>query len=189
MSRTAEASDDELARAAAGGDRDALELLLARHFDYVHTVCRRVLWRKDHADALEQARQDALLRIARSIKTFSFESKLTTWIHRIATNAALDALQRFQRTPVPAEREADVRSASGSGTFEERVEQRAAIDGCLDQLPEAYRDAVVLCFLAELEYEEIADRLGIEMGTVKSRIARGRTRLQDCLTAALGERT
>jgi RNA polymerase sigma-70 factor (ECF subfamily) len=185
MSRTASASDDELARAAAGGDRGALEALLDRHFDYVHTVCRRVLWRRDHADALEQARQDALLRIARSIKTFSFESKLTTWIHRIATNASLDALHRYERTPVPAEPEEDPR-ATRSGD-DERVAQRAAIDDCLEQLPEAYRDAVVLCFLAELDYEEIAERLGIGMGTVKSRIARGRARMQECLTSALGE--
>jgi RNA polymerase sigma-70 factor (ECF subfamily) len=179
------ATDEELAGAAADGDRRALDLLLRRHFDYIHTVCRRVLWRAEHADALEEARQEALLRTARGIGGYSGEARVTTWIHRIATNAALDALGRYGRRPVPAE--PDEGAPAARADIARQVTQRAAIDDCLEGLAAPYRDAVVLCFLAELEYDEIARRLGVELGTVKSRIARGRSRLRECLEGQLEE--
>jgi RNA polymerase sigma-70 factor (ECF subfamily) len=160
-----------------------MDALLRRHYDYVHTVCRRILWRREHADALEQARQEALLRIARGLPRFSFESRLTTWIHQIAVNAALDALGRHQRTPEPAE--PDPAEGGRRSSFEDDVEAKLAIDACLEQLPAPYRETVVLCFLAGLEYEDIGRRLGVELGTVKSRIARGRAALKQCLGEAL----
>ncbi len=170
-------SEDDLVEAARQGDRRALGELLERNFDLVHTVCRRVLWRPYHADALEQARQEALLRIGRGIARFNGESQLSSWIHRIATNAALDALKSFDRTPQPSVLPDRSTSSSPSDT----VTIRIRIDQCLDQLPEPYRQPVVLCFLCDLDYDEIAEQLNLPSGTVKSRIHRGRNALKHCL--------
>ena len=176
--RATDASDADLVEAATRGERAALEELLARHFDLVHAICRRILWRPYHADALEQARQDALLRIARGISRFNAEAQLWSWIHRIATNAALDALKRYDRTPVPSE--VPERMATGSSA-DTSVPLRLRIDECLDRLPEVYRRPIVLCFLCDLDYDEIANDLDLPVGTVKSRIHRGRASLRHCL--------
>jgi RNA polymerase sigma-70 factor (ECF subfamily) len=170
-------TDTDLVEAARQGDRVALNELLERNYDLVQTICRRILWRPYHADALEQARQEALLRIARGINRFNGESQLSSWIHRIATNAALDALKRYDRTPHPA----IVPEQSAKASTGDAVAIRIRVDQCLEQLSEQYRQPVILCFLCDLDYDEIATRMGVPVGTVKSRIHRGRTALQRCL--------
>ena len=97
---TADDRDEELAAAAAKGDRVALDALLRRHAGLVHAVCRRVLGNAD--DALD-ASQDALLAIARRIDTFDGRSRFSTWCYRVATNAALDEARRRARRPAPVD--------------------------------------------------------------------------------------
>ena len=182
-SRIALWSEDDLVEAARQGDRAALGELLERNFDLVHTVCRRVLWRPYHADALEQARQEALLRIGHGIGRFHGESLLSSWIHRIATNAALDALKAFDRAPRPG----IIPERPTSSTPTDTVTIRIRIDQCLDQLPEPYRQPVVLHFLCDLDYDEIAEQMHLPNGTVKSRIHHGRAALKHCLGEGEGE--
>ena len=174
MARRSEAGDAELARAAAGGDRDALESLLARHVDRIHAVCRRICGPDDAHDAT----QDALISVVRSIDRFDGRAAFTTWLHRIATNAALDELRRRKRRPEPIDRsnEQGVPSA-GAASQPERVVERLDLDAALDRLPEDFRTAVILRDVADLDYAEIADALTIPIGTVRSRIARGRAAL------------
>jgi RNA polymerase sigma-70 factor, ECF subfamily len=181
--RTVHWAEADLVEAARRGDRSALNELLERHYDLVHAICRRVLWRSHHADALEQARQEALLRIARGIAGYNGDSQLTSWIHRIATNAALDALKRHDRTPPPT----DVPDHGSGASVAESVSTRMRIDQCLEELPERYRQPVVLCFLCDLDYDEIAAQLGIAVGTVKSRVHRGRAALKHCLSQGADE--
>ncbi|MDP9464807.1 MAG: RNA polymerase sigma factor [Actinomycetota bacterium] len=181
--RIAQSTEDDLVEAARRGDRVALNELLERNFDLVQTICRRVLWRPYHADALEQARQEALLRIARGIGRFNAESRLSSWIHRIATNAALDALKRYDRTPHPG----IVPEQSAPVSAGDTVTTRIRIDQCLEQLQEQYRQPVVLCFLCDLDYDEIAAKLDLPVGTVKSRIHRGRATLKHCLGEGDGD--
>ena len=175
--RTVHWSEADLVEAARRGDRPALNELLERNYDLVHAICRRILWRSHHVDALEQARQEALLRIARGIAGYNGESQLTSWIHRIATNAALDALKRHDRTPSPAL----VPDRPSGASVADSVSTRMRIDQCLDQLHERYRQPVVLCFLCDLDYDEIAAQLNLALGTVKSRVHRGRAALKHCL--------
>jgi RNA polymerase sigma-70 factor (ECF subfamily) len=161
-------SDEELASSAAAGSRPALETLLARHMDRVHAICRRVT--ADPEDALD-ATQEALIAVTRGISRYDGRSRFTTWLYRVATNAALDELRRRKRRPVPSEMGID---QGGPGSVESAVTARLDVDAALAQLPPDYRAAVVLRDLCDLDYAEIAEALDIPMGTVRSRIARGR---------------
>lgn len=163
--------DSALARAAASGSRSALEMLITRHYDYVHAVCRRIL--PNPSDA-EEARQEALYTVAARIRTFSGRSAFRTWVHRIAVNCSLDVLRKLRRTPEPVESLPEIPSGTGLAAG---VVARLDVDAALAALPDAFREAVVLRDLCDLEYTEIADALGVPVGTVRSRIARGRQQL------------
>ena len=139
----------------------ALDALLRRHYDRVHAVCRRIAGASRDAD---DAAQEAMISIVRGLDRFDGRSAFSTWVYRIATNAALDELRRRNRrpalhvvattTPTPevvdplAERQVE---ASSTGM---------AIDAALADLPEDFRAAVVLRDVADLDYAEIAEVLG-----------------------------
>jgi len=179
------ASDSELAAAAARGERRALETLLAPHIDRVHAVCRRIL--RDPDDALD-ATQEALVAVARRISTFDGRSQFTTWLYRVAVNAALDEARRRQRRPQPSDVAVD--RAGTDAPIDALVADRVDVDAALASIPESFRAAVALRDLIGLDYDEIATVLGIPAGTVRSRIARGRAALADRLgnSAPLSER-
>jgi len=168
--------DRALARAAARGDRRSLELLLDRHADRVHAVCRRVVGHPE--DALD-ATQEALVAITRGIATFDGRSAFTTWLYRVATNAALDEVRRRGRRPTPVDELPE--PANPASGLEERVGARLDVDAALARLPEDFRVAVVLRDLCDLDYAEIAEVLDVPPGTVRSRIARGRAALSELL--------
>ena len=152
----------------------ALEALLDRHTDRVHTICRRIVC--DPEDALD-ATQEALIAVARGIAHFDGRAAFTTWLHRIATNAALDELRRRKRrvvTTAPRSDLPDTGAVAGSSTVEQRVAAKVDVDAALAQMPEDFRVAVVLRDLCDLDYPEISEVLGVPAGTVKSRISRGR---------------
>ncbi len=167
--RLAAASDHDLALAAAAGDRRALEVLLERHVDYVHAVCRRVLGHPE--DALDAA-QEAMIAVARRIGSFDGRAQFTTWLYRVATNAALDEVRRRKRRPSPTDD--GILDRPSSAAPDRVVAARLDVDAALARLPEEFRTAVVLRDLLDLDYAEIADALGIPIGTVRSRISRGR---------------
>jgi RNA polymerase sigma-70 factor (ECF subfamily) len=169
--------DAALALAAAAGDRAALEVLLDRHADLVHAVCRRIV--VDPDDALD-ATQEALIAVARGITRFDGRSRLTTWLYRIATNAAIDELRRRRRRPLPQDELPEPATTAWEATG--AVDARLDVDAALQQVPEDFRVAVVLRDLCDLDYAEIAEVLDLPAGTVRSRIARGRS----VLRAALG---
>ena len=161
-----------LALAARNGDRAALERLLHDHADRIHAVCRRIVGNPE--DALD-ATQEAMIAVARGVTRFDGNSRISTWIYRVATNAALDELRRRRRRPVPAE------AAVGSdprGDATGTVDARLDVDAALATLPEDFRVAVVLRDLCDLDYAEIAEVLDVPPGTVRSRIARGRAALE-----------
>lgn len=183
------ADDQTLALAAARGDRRALEELLARHVDRVHAVCRRVL---SHPEDALDATQEALIAISRRIDSFDGRSAFTTWLYRVATNAALDEGRRKSRRPTPVETLPEsVGDGFDDAGFDDGVVTRMAVDEALAALPEDYRVAVTLRDVAGLEYSEIAEITAAPIGTVRSRISRGRTAVAAALSrnsGASGER-
>jgi RNA polymerase sigma-70 factor (ECF subfamily) len=164
--------DPTLARLAAAGDRDALDALLDRHLDRVHAICRRIVGHPE--DALD-ATQEALIAVARAIDRFDGRAAFTTWLYRIATNAAIDELRRRGRRPVPAEPVVEPAAPSTSGP--DAVADRLDIDAAVGRIPEEFRAAIVLRDLCDLDYAQIGEILGVPPGTVRSRIARGRAAL------------
>jgi RNA polymerase sigma-70 factor (ECF subfamily) len=185
---------EALALAAAAGDRHALDDLLDQHVDLVHAVCCRIVGHSE--DALDAA-QEALLAIAHGIGRFDGRSAFSTWAYRVATNAALDELRRRKRRPVTGiagdvgDPEGE-RSAGGRGSLPPMSEPTAAVDtrldvdAALEQVPDEFRVAVVLRDLADLDYAEIAAVLDVPLGTVKSRVARGRAALRAALGNSAG---
>ena len=171
----APASDETLAAAAAAGDRRALEQLLDRHADRIHAICRRVIGHPE--DALD-ATQEAMIAVARGIHRFDGRSAFTTWLYRVATNAALDEGRRRGRRPVPVE---TLPEPVADSRVDAQVEARVDIDAALARVPEEFRVAVVLRDLCDLDYAEIAEVLDLPPGTVRSRIARGRAALGEAL--------
>lgn len=175
--------DATLVAAAQAGDRSALDALLRRHYDRVHAICRRVSGSSRDAD---DAAQEAMISIVRGLPRFDGRAAFTTWIYRIATNAALDEARRRGRRPMlhavtdddgPVPEQADPlshRVVEGAG-------DRMALDAALAALPDEFRTAVVLRDVGDLDYAEIAESLGVPVGTVKSRIARGRMLLARAL--------
>lgn len=175
--------DATLVAAAQSGDRTALDALLRRHYDRVHAICRRVSGSNRDAD---DATQEAMISIVRGLPRFDGRAAFTTWIYRIATNAALDEARRRGRRPMlHVVNDDDGNAPEQVDPLSHRVVEaagdRMAIDAALAELPEEFRVAVVMRDVGDLDYAEIADSLGVPIGTVKSRIARGRMLLARAL--------
>lgn len=169
--------------AAQGGDRGALDQLLRRHYDRVHAVCRRITGHD--ADAADAA-QEAMIAIVRNLARFDGRSSFGTWAYRIATNASLDELRRRKRRAVPVSSDAadhheNQAADPHSADAVESIGDHLALDAALRVLSEDYRVPVVLRDVADLDYAEIAAVLDVPIGTVKSRIARGRAALAESL--------
>jgi RNA polymerase sigma-70 factor (ECF subfamily) len=155
------------------------------HGRFLYTVAYRLCGNDDDAQDLVQ---EVLVRVQRGLVTY-VPGNLEGWLGRIATNAFLDDVRRRRRRPAdllpePADLE---RVAPASAAADEQL----AIDSlpehvqeALSSLPEDYRAAVVLCDVVGLPYEEIAEATGVPIGTVRSRIHRGRARLRELLTEA-----
>ncbi|MBL7496754.1 RNA polymerase sigma factor SigM [Frankia sp. CNm7] len=170
--------DAELLRRHVAGDPTAFAELFRANADRLWSVAYRLLHdTEDAADAV----QEAMLSAHRRAAGFRGESTVRTWLHRITVNAALDRLRRQAARPavVPmptrpdgTEHEhADPRDAHAEG------ELRLDIAGALARLPPALRAAVVLVDVEGLPVARVAEVLGVPVGTVKSRAARGRARL------------
>jgi RNA polymerase sigma-70 factor (ECF subfamily) len=174
-------TDGELVVAAQAGDRDALDRLLRRHHDRIHGVCRRIC---GHDADAHDATQEALIAIVRGLSRFDGRAAFGTWAYRIATNACLDELRRRRRRPEPGLPELDRVPVGDGPELGTAVTDQLAIQGALATLPAEFRAAVVLRDLCQLDYAEIGEVLGIPPGTVRSRIARGRS----VLARSLGPR-
>ena len=182
--------DATLLAAARSGDRISLDHLLRRHYDRIYAVCRRITG--NDADAADAA-QEAMIAIVRSLTKFDGRSTFSTWVYRIATNASLDELRRRRRRPTASLDGTHHLSGDGSSSPMEHADpdsglrldaigDRVLLDQALAGLAEDFRLPVVLRDVGDLDYAEIAEVLGVPVGTVKSRIARGRA----ALAVALG---
>ena len=157
--RSIAALDDvQLVAAAQRGDRAALDQLLRRHYDRIHAVCRRITGSASEAD---DACQEALIKIVRSLPRFDGRSTFATWAYRIATNASLDELRRRKRRPslhaVDDAALTDVVDEAASRRVG-RIDDQLAIDDALGTLSDDFRVVIVLRDVVDLDYQEIADR-------------------------------
>jgi RNA polymerase sigma-70 factor (ECF subfamily) len=163
-------------RLAQAGDRAAFAHLVRRHQDAVHRFILRMLG--SHEEALELT-QDTFIKAWQALPQWQPQAQFKTWIYRIASNTAMDALRRRKIVEmVPLEEDFDA-PASGPGP-EMQLETRQrlrSLETALAALPVEQREAILLREIEGLSYAEISTALDIHEGTVKSRIARAREAL------------
>lgn len=173
-----------LIKSAAKGDSDAFEQLIRAHEGRMYAVTLRMCGSREDA---QDCMQEALLRIYRAMDSFRGQSSFGTWVYRITMNTCLDELRRRkvrQSTSLDAMLETGWAPADEGETPEHhslRGEQRRAIEKAIAALPEDMRAAVVLRDVQGFSYDEIARVLEANVGTIKSRISRGREKLREAL--------
>ena len=167
--------DEELVRRATGNDgRQAFAMLVARHQSDVRSTLRR-LTRGDAARADDLA-QEAFVKAWRSLGDFRGDSSFRTWMYRIAYRTFLSEVRRNE----PQTEEVEEHHAIAGDGHEAR-EFMEDFDAAMQQLGAAQRDAVHFALQRGFSHPEIADIMGIPIGTVKTHILRGRQKLQDIL--------
>lgn len=168
-------SDDrDLLEGAGRGDRRSFDELMRRHEQRVFALSLRMLGNR--SDALD-ATQDTFVKVLRSAGSFHGDSAFTTWLYRIAANVAKDALRKRLRTAQPEDDDTVGSLQSPGAGVEETAGLRVDLQRALASLPEDYRTAIVLADLCGLPYDEVAAIAGVPVGTIKSRISRGRKQL------------
>ena len=181
-------SDKELVEKARGGDQSAFEQLVVENQNKVYSLALRLV--NDREEAADLA-QEAFVKAWQGLSSFQGESSFATWVYRLTTNVCIDHLRKKKRREgvepsvslndeesgwaEPADRESDPQ------LLLERSERGKALARALAKLPDWQRRTLVLRELSGLSYQEIGDALDIDLGTVKSRIARARLSLRKIL--------
>jgi len=194
----ARTEESAVTAALKAGSEEAYSWLIGEFHQPIYSLIYRIV--NDPSDAADTT-QDVFLKVFRGMKHFHGESSLKTWIYRIALHEAANRRRwwfrhKAQETPIePAvtgecEFSGDDRLVDkGESPFEKfaHTEVQAAVDQALQQVPEPYRTALILRDLEDMSYEEIAEVLAISLGTVKSRITRGRGALRQRLAGYVRE--
>jgi len=163
-----------------GGPHDWASIV-AEHSGRVYRLAYRLTGNRQDAEDLTQ---DVFVRVFRSLDSFE-PGNFAGWLHRITTNLFLDRARRAARIRMDGFADGAENQLLGSHVVPEDAVHDAGFDpdveAALASLPEKFRVAVVLCDIEGLSYDEIADVLGVKVGTVRSRIHRGRMQLRDAL--------
>ncbi len=179
------------------GSEEAFAWLIARYHQPIYSLLARTV--QDRADAADMA-QEVFVKVFRGVGSFHGESSLRTWIYRIALHEASNRRRwwmRHKQQEVAIEQEmADTESGQpmrlvdvlvdpAESPYEMAVheENRARVEAALNQVPEPFRTTLILRDIEGFVYEEVAEMQGVNLGTVKSRLVRGRAALKAILTA------
>jgi RNA polymerase sigma-70 factor (ECF subfamily) len=182
-----QADDRELVQRATRGDREAFGALVQRHQDRVFNLAYQIV--RNREDALDVA-QDAFVKAFASLSSFKGEASITTWIHRIVVNLAIDCLRRRRRgesvayddrLAVPEDGETAPPAPDDPESVLEARQRQALLARGIEALPPAHRAVLILREIEGLRYEEIARAVGCNLGTVMSRLFYARRKLQKVL--------
>jgi RNA polymerase sigma-70 factor, ECF subfamily len=179
-----ELSDIALVSTALEGREPSFDELVRRYQRPITAYVYRILG--DHESALDVT-QEVFLKVFNSLRKFSPEFKFSTWLYRIAHNAAIDHIRRNSARPQSLETENDdgayqlqIECPKPSPEQErERSEWRAEIAQVVKLLPENYRQLIMLRHAQDLRYDEIAEATGLPLGTVKNRLFRAREMMRE----------
>lgn len=184
--------DSALIKAFQAGDSGVFDELVHRHKDSVFNLCYRFLG--DHQEANDSA-QEIFIKVYRSLKKFRFKSSFSTWLYRIAVNTCKNRIKsleyRFKKRMKRLDNQEIAIHGNPSDDWVdesqspmvalERKEQSRIIQEAINSLPETKRTMILLRDIEGLTYDEIADVTGLNLGTVKSKLARARSDLRDKL--------
>ena len=174
------ATPDTLIEQCLAGDQAAWDAIVRQHWRKVFNVAYKFVGKHDEAEDLTQ---DIFLKIFKALRTFDRRANFQTWIISISRNLCIDHYRSVRKERQTIAREVDssdlqpVSRERGPHAAAEHQDLRELLRASLAKLPPTLRTAVILRDLQELSYQEIADRLGLPEGTVKSRINRGRLEL------------
>ncbi|MEM7481279.1 MAG: sigma-70 family RNA polymerase sigma factor [Acidobacteriota bacterium] len=187
-------SDEELVVAVLAGDRESYGILVERFQGRLVNYLYRLLRNLDEAHELAQ---DVFLKVYQALDRFDSRYRFSTWLFRVAQNAAIDQIRRRRLKLVPIHRQDDgeeegrdwdLPSPDRDPYGELRNRERGdAIQRSIDDLPWEYRELIVLRHYGELSYEEIARAKGMPLGTVKNKLFRGRQMLKEKLAEYVGD--
>ena len=176
--------DEITIKRAQRGDQAAVETVLLRCEPLVYHVCLGTLRNREDA---HDAAQDALLKIYLNLGKFQFQSAFSSWVYRVATNACLDFLRRNKRHKRAVSQEEIPMEAtqpsheSGPEELALDRDRRLLVQKALMSLEKRHREVLLLLEYGGLSYQEIAQALEIQVGTVKSRVFRARAALAKVL--------
>jgi RNA polymerase sigma-70 factor (ECF subfamily) len=171
---------DSLIERCLKGDQTAWETIVRLYWRKVFNIAYKFVGRHDEAEDLTQ---DVFLKLFKSIKTFDRRANFSTWLISVSRNLCIDHYRSVRREHDAVTHDIDVVTLAQPSTIDsphvmlERRDRVALLRAALDKLAPSLRMAVMLRDIQELSYQEIAGRLGVPEGTVKSRINRGRTEL------------
>ena len=171
---------DQLVAACLGGDQGAWDLIVRRHRHKVFNVAYTFVGRHEEAEDLTQ---EIFLKVFKALGTFDRRANFQTWLVSVARNLCIDHYRRVRRERETFDRGVDVADLSPAASDPDpiarlqHVDRRELLRQALRGVPAVLREAVVLRDMQELAYDEIARRLALPVGTVKSRISRGRREL------------
>ena len=174
--------ESRLIERASDGDAASFNTLMGMHERRMYAVALRMCGNPEDA---QDCLQEAMLRVYRSISGFKSQSSFSTWVYRITMNTCLDELRRRKARPAASldgmldAGWSPVDAGESPEGHAMRQETRRALQGFMSELPEDMRAAVVLRDVQGYSYEEIAEALETNIGTIKSRISRGRERLRE----------
>lgn len=170
------ARDEDLVRRFLSGDRAAFAALVERHERRVYNLALRMTGREEDA---RDATQDAFLTVLRKLSSFRGEAAFTTWLHRVTVNACYDLLRKRQRAPVLDRGDEDLPTREPPPSPDHADVSALSIDvqRALLEVPEEFRAVMILHDVQDMRQDEVAAVLGVPVGTVKSRLHRGRIAL------------
>ena len=170
------ARDEDLVRRYLSGDRAAFAALVERHERRVYNLALRMTGREEDA---RDATQDAFLTVLRKLSSFRGEAAFTTWLHRVTVNACYDLLRKRQRAPLLDRGQDDLpaREPPPAPDHADTSSLSMDVQQALLQVPEDFRAVMILHDVHDLRQEEVAAIVGVPIGTVKSRLHRGRIAL------------
>jgi RNA polymerase sigma-70 factor (ECF subfamily) len=173
-----------LVEEALGGNPASFQLLVERYEQRIFNLIRH--YTRNPVE-IEDLAQETFLKVYRRLSSFQRQSSFYTWLYRIAVNTILDSLKRRGRSPVQAVEDLEAVPVPSSSAVQspsatlEREELARITHDVLEQLPEIFRTVLVLREYEDMAYQDIADLLGISIGTVESRLFRARARFKERL--------
>jgi RNA polymerase sigma-70 factor (ECF subfamily) len=182
-------SDDALITLFQNGEPEGFRVLVERYQERVRNLIYSIFHEKELVDDLAQ---EVFVRVYEALPTFRFQSSFYTWLYRIVINRSRDELRRrrvrrfFSLQAVLDSSDAELKNNMIVEQYD--TEPQELVAKALQRLPEKFRIAVILKDINGLSYEEMAEAMDCEIGTVKSRLSRGRTMLRDLLKPLIEEK-